>query len=178
MTRRRPHSLLILVVLIPLVALVVAGCGSSGGQATAASSSKNTSSSGSSGSTIGVSNNSKLGNVLVDSQGRTVYLFKKDTSSMSTCSGACATQWPPVISKGKPSAGTGVTASMLGTTTRSDGSNQVTYNGHPLYTYIGDQSAGDTSGQGLNFFGGEWYVVTPAGNANTTSTGSSSSTGY
>jgi predicted lipoprotein with Yx(FWY)xxD motif len=178
MTRRRPHSLLILVVLIPLVALVVAGCGSSGGQATAASSSKNTSSSGSSGSTIGVSNNSKLGNVLVDSQGRTVYLFKKDTSSMSTCSGACATQWPPVISKGKPSAGTGVTASMLSTTTRSDGSKQVTYNGHPLYTYIGDQSAGDVNGQGLNFFGGEWYVVTPAGNANTTSTGSSSSTGY
>jgi len=178
MTHRRPHSLLILVVLIPLVALVVAGCGSSGGQATAASSSKNTSSSGSSGSTIGVSNNSKLGNVLVDSQGRTVYLFKKDTSSMSTCSGACATQWPPVISKGKPSAGTGVTASMLSTTTRSDGSKQVTYNGHPLYTYIGDQSAGDVNGQGLNFFGGEWYVVTPAGNANTTSTGSSSSTGY
>ena len=97
---------------------------------------------------------------------------------MSTCSGACATQWPPVISKGKPSAGTGVTASMLSTTTRSDGSKQVTYNGHPLYTYIGDQSAGDVNGQGLNFFGGEWYVVTPAGNANTTSTGSSSSTGY
>jgi predicted lipoprotein with Yx(FWY)xxD motif len=175
MTRNRPHSLLIAAVLIGLVALVVAGCGS-GGQATAASKPKTTTGGS---ATIGVSDNSSLGKILVDSQGRTVYLFQKDTGSMSTCSGACATNWPPVTTTGKPSAGTGVTASMLGATTRSDGSKQVTYNGHPLYLYSGDQSAGDTNGQGLNFFGANWYVLSPVGSTITTSSGSGgSSSGY
>jgi predicted lipoprotein with Yx(FWY)xxD motif len=128
-----------------------------------------------------VSNNSNLGKVLVDSQGRTVYLFKKDTGSMSTCSGACATDWPPVTSTGKPSAGTGVTASMLGTTARSDGSKQVTYGGHPLYLYVGDQNAGDANGQNVDAFGAKWYVLSPAGSAITGSSGSggsSSTYGY
>lgn len=176
MTRNRPLSLLTAAVAVSLVAIVVAGCGGGGGNATAAATPK-TSSGGS--ATIGVSDNSSLGKILVDSKGRTVYLFQKDTGSMSTCSGACATNWPPVTTTGKPSAGTGVSASMLGTTTRSDGSKQVTYNGHPLYLYTGDQSAGDTNGQGLNFFGANWYVLSPAGSTITTSSGSGgSNSGY
>jgi predicted lipoprotein with Yx(FWY)xxD motif len=142
---------------VALVALAVAGCGGGDDQATAASASSNNS------STIGVSDVSGLGKILVDSQGRTVYLFEKDTGSKSTCSGACAAEWPPVTTTGKPSAGNGLTASMLGTTKRSDGTTQVTYNGHPLYRYAGDNKAGDANGQNLDFFGGEWYVLSPAG---------------
>jgi predicted lipoprotein with Yx(FWY)xxD motif len=171
MTRNRSHFFLIPAVLVALVALVVAGCGGSGGEATAASKPKTMSGSS---ATVGVSDNSSLGKILVDSQGRTVYLFKKDTGSMSTCSGACATEWPPVTSTSKPTAGTGATVSMLGTTKRSDGSTEVTYNGHPLYRYAGDTSTGDTNGQGLDFFGGKWYVISPSGGAVTTSTGNSS----
>src|SRR3954452_17393080 len=157
MTRSRPHLLPISLILIALVAVVVAGCGGSGGDATAASKPKP------SGDTVAVADNGNLGKILVDSQGRTVYLFQKDTGSMSTCSGACATDWPPVTTTGKPTAGSGLTASMVGTATRSDGSKQVTYNGHPLYLYVGDQKAGDTNGQGVNAFGALWYAVSPAG---------------
>jgi predicted lipoprotein with Yx(FWY)xxD motif len=148
---------LIFLVATAIVAAVVAGCGGSDGTATAASSS------GGNSHTIAVSDSGNLGKILVDSKGRTVYLFKKDTGSMSTCSGACATEWPPVTTSAGPTAGGGLTASEVGTTTRSDGTKQVTYNGHPLYRYAGDGKAGDTNGQGLNFFGGEWYVVSPAG---------------
>ena len=120
--------------------LVVAGCGGGGNQATAASAPDD--------HRRGLAHGRRrrttasLGKILVDSKGRTVYLFQKDTGSMSTCSGACATNWPPVTTTGKPRAGTGVTASMLGTTTRSDGTKQVTYNGHPLYLYIGRPERG------------------------------------
>ena len=125
-----------------------------------------------------VANNSNLGKILVDSQGRTVYLFKKDTGSKSTCSGECAVDWPPVTAKGRPTAGSGVTASMLGTTKRSDGSQQVTYDGHPLYRYEGDQSAGDANGQGLVAFGAAWYSVSPGGSQITTASSGSGSRGY
>jgi predicted lipoprotein with Yx(FWY)xxD motif len=172
MSRKKPVSLIIAVVLVPLVALVVAGCGDGGGDATAASSSMTA---GGGSGTIRVSDNSSLGKLLVDSKGRTVYLFQKDTGAMSTCSGACASEWPPVTTGGKPTAGDGVTASMLATTMRSDGSRQVTYNGHPLYLYAGDQNPGDTAGQGLNFFGGLWYAGSPSGNPITKSSGSGSS---
>jgi predicted lipoprotein with Yx(FWY)xxD motif len=148
---------LISLVAIALVAAVVAGCGGGNNTATAASSQSGGS------HTIAVSNNGNLGKILVDSKGRTVYLFQKDTGSMSTCSGACATDWPPVTTTGKPTAGSGLTASMVGTTTRSDGTKQVTYNGHPLYQYVGDQKAGDTNGQGVSAFGARWYAVSPAG---------------
>ena len=106
----------------------------------------------------------KLGPVVVNSAGRTLYLFEKDKSPKSTCSGECANDWPPLMASGKPAADTGVKASMLGTTKRSDGKEQVTYNGHPLYTFTGDQNPGDTSGQGVNAFGACWYVVSTAGN--------------
>ncbi len=83
---------------------------------------------------------------------------------MSACGGACASVWPPLMTTGKPTAGPGVTASKLGTTKRSDGATEVTYNGHPLYTYAGDSAPGQTSGQGLDDYGAEWYVLAAGGN--------------
>jgi len=159
-TRNNTLSLLMALAAIALAGLAVAGCGGGGDQATAASGSSTTAASS---GTIGVSDNGDLGKILVDAQGRTVYLFQKDTGPTSTCSGACAADWPPITTTGKPTAGSGVTGSMLATTKRSDGTTQVVYNGHPLYRYIGDQNAGDTNGQNVNAFGAEWYALSPAG---------------
>lgn len=170
MTRRKPHAILAGAAVIPLVALAVAGCGGSNDNGTANAATPKTKTG--QAATIGVESRGSLGKILTDTQGRTVYLFQKDTSTTSTCSGACATQWPAVTTKGKPTVGSGLTASKVGTTKRSDGSQQVTYNGHPLYRYIGDQNAGDVNGQGINAFGANWYVVSPAGAANTTQSGS------
>ena len=105
----------------------------------------------------------KLGMVLVDGSGRTLYLFEKDQPNQSTCAGACAAAWPVDHSSGTPKTGSGVQASLLGTINRSDNTTQVTYNGHPLYYYSGDSQAGQQNGQGLNAFGAAWYVVAPAG---------------
>jgi predicted lipoprotein with Yx(FWY)xxD motif len=105
-----------------------------------------------------------LGKILVDSRGRTLYLFKKDTGGKSRCSGSCAVNWPPLLATGRPAAGSGVKASKLGTTRRSDGKTQVVYNRHPLYRFVGDKKPGNTNGQGLNAFGARWFVVSPAGN--------------
>ena len=118
--------------------------------------------------------------VLVDAQGMTLYWFAIDTPSASKCSGSCATYWPPV--KGPLTAGSGVTGT-LGTITRSDGTKQVTYMGHPLYTYIGDTSAGQNKGNGKNLSGGLWYEMTvsgstPAPNAGSTATATSGGGGY
>jgi predicted lipoprotein with Yx(FWY)xxD motif len=104
-----------------------------------------------------------LGNVLVDSQGRTLYRFLADQGTTSECSGACATNWPPLEASGKPTAGKGADPSMIGTTARSDGGTQVTYNGHPVYTFMGDKKAGDTNGEGLVAFGAGWFALSPAG---------------
>jgi predicted lipoprotein with Yx(FWY)xxD motif len=105
----------------------------------------------------------KLGMVLVDGSGRTLYLFEKDQPDQSACSGACAAAWPVDHSGGTPKAGSGVKASLLGTIKRSDNTTQVTYNHHPLYYYSGDSQAGQQNGQGLNAFGATWFVVAPAG---------------
>jgi predicted lipoprotein with Yx(FWY)xxD motif len=105
----------------------------------------------------------KLGTFLVDGKGRTVYLFQKDKTSKSTCSGACAANWPPLLTTAKPSGGGGARKSLLGTTKRSDGKTQVTYNGHPLYRFVGDAAPGDTNGQGVNAFGARWYAVASSG---------------
>jgi predicted lipoprotein with Yx(FWY)xxD motif len=110
-----------------------------------------------------VVSNTDLGDILTDGSGRTLYLFRKDSGRRSECDGACADQWPPLTVDGRPSAGRGVEQSLVGTTRRSDGSTQVTYNGHPVYRFEGDQSRGDTAGQGLNAFGAAWYVLSPAG---------------
>jgi predicted lipoprotein with Yx(FWY)xxD motif len=156
---------------VPLAALTIAACGGNGNTATAAKpAAPKTSSEGS--ATIGVASNGQLGKILVDSQGRTIYLFQKDTGTKSTCTGACATAWPPVRATGKATVGAGLITAKLGTTPRSDGKPQVTYNGHPLYLYAPDTQAGDTNGQGVNGFGALWYVLSPAGNA-ITSSGSS-----
>ena len=158
MIRRKTLSLLAAAAAVALVALVVAGCGGGDDVATAASKPSGGS------ATIGVSEVGGLGKILVDSKGRTVYLFEKDTGPTSTCFGACASAWPPVTVTGMPSAGAGVMKSMLGTTKRPDGTMQVTYNGHPLYLYQGDSGPGDTTGQNVDGFGAEWYVLSPAGN--------------
>jgi len=101
-----------------------------------------------------------LGAFLVDSRGRTLYLFLADTPTRSACTGGCAENWPPLLTSGAAQAGEGVDASKLGTLAREDGTTQVTYNGHPLYYFAGDAQAGDTHGQGI---GGKWYLVSPAG---------------
>ena len=106
---------------------------------------------------------SALGRTLVDGQGRTLYLFEADRAGRSECHGGCATAWPPYLSGGTPQAGTGVTGSLLGTTTRGDGGTQVTYSGHPLYYYVGDAEPGDDAGQSLDQFGAKWYVLGPNG---------------
>ena len=119
-----------------------------------------------------------LGKVLVDARGRTLYLFEKDKLGRSACYGACATYWPPLGSSAKPRAARGVRASLLGVTRRTDGKRQVTYAGHPLYTFSLDTRAGQTSGQGLTDFGGSWNAVAASGRAvkSTASSGSSGGT--
>jgi predicted lipoprotein with Yx(FWY)xxD motif len=107
--------------------------------------------------------NSPLGRILVDSKGITLYDFVQDKSTKSTCYGACAALWPPLITKGKPIAGHGVRASLLGTTKRKDGKLEVTYNGHPLYYFVTDRKPGQTTGQGVNQFGAPWWVLSAAG---------------
>jgi predicted lipoprotein with Yx(FWY)xxD motif len=106
---------------------------------------------------------SSLGRILVNGSGRTLYLFEKDTRGRSSCRGQCASYWPPLLTTGRPVAGTGVNRSLLGTTRRPDGKTQVTYAGHPLYRFVQDRRAGDTSGEDLRFFGAAWYVVSPSG---------------
>jgi predicted lipoprotein with Yx(FWY)xxD motif len=105
----------------------------------------------------------KLGMVLVNSRGHTLYLFAKDKNGASACSGNCARFWPPLLSSGKPTAGSGVKRSLLGKTRRSDGRMQVTYNRHPLYTFALDKKAGQTAGQGNLAFGARWYAVSASG---------------
>jgi predicted lipoprotein with Yx(FWY)xxD motif len=121
-----------------------------------------------------------LGTVLVDARGRTLYLFDKDKRGKSACYGACAAYWPPLLSSAKPRQGKGVRASLLGLTTRTDGKRQVTYAGHPLYRFIGDKQAGQTTGEGLTDFGAAWDAIAASGRAvePTTSDSTGASSGY
>jgi predicted lipoprotein with Yx(FWY)xxD motif len=143
--------------LLMLVALggtivMLAGCGSS-----------KSSSSNSGGTTDVKLASSKLGKILVDRSGRTLYLFEADKNGKSTCSGGCAATWPP-LTVGSPSGADGVDGGALATTTRADGTQQVTYHGHPLYYYAGDgKTSGSTKGEGLDTFGGSWYAVDGGG---------------
>lgn len=100
----------------------------------------------------------------VDSQGRTLYLLQKDSGTTSSCTGACAAAWPPLRSSGNPVVLGAANASLVGTTARSDGKPQATYNGHPLYSFVMDTKSGDANGEGLTAFGGTWFAVSPAGN--------------
>jgi predicted lipoprotein with Yx(FWY)xxD motif len=106
---------------------------------------------------------SKFGQILVDSKGITLYDFPPDKAGASTCYGACAALWPPFTTNAKPIAGHGVRAALLGTTKRKDGKLEVTYNHHPLYYFVSDRKAGQTTGQGVNQFGAPWWVISAAG---------------
>ena len=118
-----------------------------------------------------------LGKVLVDARGRTLYLFENDKRGKSACYGACAAYWPPLLSTVKPRPGKGVRASLLGLTKRTDGKRQVTYAGHPLYTFVGDKRATQTTGEGLTDFGAAWDVVSATGRAVEPTTSDSGGTG-
>jgi predicted lipoprotein with Yx(FWY)xxD motif len=166
---RRP-----LVVLVALAAAgaLAAGCGSSNSGSGGSSSGGGgiyggggpTSTSGGQPSVAMVTAAStKLGMILVDGGGRTLYLFAKDQPNQSACDGACVAAWPVDQSSATPKAGGGVKASLLGTISRGDGTTQVTYNGHPLYYYSGDSGAGQQNGQGVDAFGAGWFVVSPTG---------------
>jgi predicted lipoprotein with Yx(FWY)xxD motif len=165
---------------VAAVAFAVAGCGGSSGShhasaygapaATSTASSPGAygaapvaSAKGSGGRSIQLAS-SKLGKILVDSKGDTLYLWQADKGTASTCVGACASAWPPLTTTGKPVAGPGLSASKLGTTKRQDGTTEVTYNGHPLYTFVGDRAPGQTVGEGNQGFGAEWDVLSAAGN--------------
>jgi predicted lipoprotein with Yx(FWY)xxD motif len=165
MTRSKPITFLAGAAAVPIVALAVTGCGGGASASTSSARASNIPTSAPKAKTIAAVHaaNSRLGKILVDSHGRTLYLFKKDKGKKSACFGSCAQFWPPLRAHGKPKAGSGAKASLLGTTKRSDGAAQVTYNGHPLYQFVMDKKAGDTNGEGVTAFGGTWFAVSPAG---------------
>lgn len=104
-----------------------------------------------------------LGLVLVDSRGRTLYGFQKDRGTESSCYGTCAQAWPPLLTEGEPQPSNGTSDVKLGTAERRDGAVQVTYAGHPLYTYAGDRRPGEANGHDVSQFGAEWYALTSSG---------------
>jgi predicted lipoprotein with Yx(FWY)xxD motif len=153
---------------IPLAsALLVAACSSAassspsapGSSAAAAGSSASSSATG----TVITTHAGSAGAFLTDGSGRAVYLWAKDGMNMSACSGACAAAWPPVPATGTLTATGGAKASDLGTITRPGGTRQATYDGHPLYYFVGDSAAGQTNGQGSDNFGAKWWLVAPSG---------------
>jgi predicted lipoprotein with Yx(FWY)xxD motif len=170
MPRSRHLSFLASAGIVALGSVALVACGGSGGTAqspvyggSASTTSQQSASQTTSGKVTTAS--TSLGTVLVDSQRRTLYLFKADQGTKSACSGACASAWPPLRTSGKPTVGGGAEASKLGTTPRSDGRPEVTYDGHPLYTYTGDSKPGDVNGQGLTAFGAAWFAVSTSGSA-------------
>ena len=140
---------------LPLAVLALAGCGGNASHALPTTNDGRPAS-------VGVASTG-LGNVLVDRQGRTLYLFARDSGTTSACAGVCAVNWPPLRVRGTPLVGSGAKASDVGKTTRPDRISQLTYNGHPLYTFVNDKKPGDTNGEGINAFGGSWFAVSPAG---------------
>lgn len=168
--------------LLALLAVVIAGCGggssststsesesgtkesasseSSAGSRYGGSDNKSASSESSGGSAAVISlGHTKVGMVLVDSNGMTLYDFHKDKGTTSSCYGPCAEGWPPVLSEGEPTVGNGASASKLGTTERKDGTMQVTYAGHPLYTFVEDKKPGEAHGNDVKAFGASWYAL-------------------
>ena len=140
---------------LSLAVLALAGCGGNASQELPTTSDGRP-------ATIGVES-TDLGDILVDRQGRTLYLFERDSGTMSACTGACAANWPPLHVRGTPLAGSGAEPSVIAKTARPDGKSQLTYNGHPLYRFVNDRKPGDTNGEGINAFGGSWFAVSPAG---------------
>jgi predicted lipoprotein with Yx(FWY)xxD motif len=172
-SRRTPKLHLAGVAALATAALIVAGCGSASSSSSqaataataAAPATSSTAAASASGGTAISTTKGSAGTFLVGPNGRAIYLWVADTGDKSSCSSACAQAWPPVTTSGKPTAGAGVAAGDLGTTMRSDGSEEVTYKGHPLYYFVADKSAGQTKGQGSNSFGAKWWLVAPSGSA-------------
>ena len=170
--RTRTYPLALLAVL-GAIALAVAGCGGGsdnsgspysgkggggyGGQKNASSTAPSAAESGN--AVVSLGSVQKLGMVLVDSNGMTLYDFHKDKGATSSCYGACAEGWPPLLTEGGPQAGNGASAAKLGTSERKDGTTQVTYAGHPLYTFVADKKPGEANGNDISAFGAEWYAL-------------------
>jgi predicted lipoprotein with Yx(FWY)xxD motif len=158
-TRLRRSALRsVAVATMAVIAVSVTACGSSSNNTTS-SSTKSSTATGK--ATLKIIQVSGYGKVLGTAAGKPVYLLTSDPSNGSSCTGGCATQWPPLTAPSKPTAGTGVNSSMLSTFKRSDGTTQVSYNGHALYTYTGSTAG---SGAGLAEYGGDWYLVSASGN--------------
>ena len=160
-----------------LVASAIAGCGSGSSYDSTPSTGAAKPASSSAAATVDAKR-TPLGTVVVDGGGRTLYVFAKDTGPKSTCSGACASNWPPFTASSAPRAGTGVAASALSLVKRDDGRRQVTLDGHPLYFFGGDRSPGQANGQGSDAFGAKWFVVSPSGRSVTGSASAGGSSGY
>ncbi|MFL5896397.1 MAG: hypothetical protein ACJ76Z_14950 [Thermoleophilaceae bacterium] len=143
------------------VALIIAGCGGGSGYGTSSPTAGAAKATG--GAPVDVITDPKLGKIIVDAKGRTLYDFVIDKGTTSVCYGACASLWPPYTTTGAPKAGPGVASSLIGTAKRRDGTSEVTYAGHPLYYYAPDQQRGQISGQALDQFGAPWYALTPGG---------------
>jgi predicted lipoprotein with Yx(FWY)xxD motif len=146
--------------LLAALTMAAAACGGNNNQSSeiaATAAPTTTAAQGASGTTVAVTS-SKLGNILVDGDGRTLYAFTKDKGDQSACSGGCATNWPALT--GTATAGTGVQASLLSTSMQANGDSQVTYGGRPLYYFAGDAKPGDTNGQGV---GNLWFALTADG---------------
>src|SRR5215469_10532152 len=151
------------------VALLAAAACSSGGSSSGSTSSSAAAPAGSAASsTVITTKTSSGGSFLTNGAGRSVYLFMADSTGKSTCDGACASAWPPVIASGQPTASGSAQASDLATITRSDGTKQVTYDGHPLYYFVCDTGPGTDKGQGIDGFGAKWWLVAPTGSSITT----------
>ena len=158
-----------------IAVLAAAGCGSSnsssssggaygsGGESTASTNASSKPSGTSGVAVVSVASAPKLGQIVVDSKGFTLYDFHKDKGTKSSCYGACASVWPPLTSEGTAQAKGGAVASMLGTTKRTDGTIQVTYAGHPLYTYTADTKPGEANGNDFSSYGAQWYALKPNG---------------
>jgi predicted lipoprotein with Yx(FWY)xxD motif len=153
------------------VALLAAACSSGSGTSSSQGAAAG-STAGGSGATVIKTASSSAGTILTDGSGRAVYLWVADSNGKSVCSGACAGAWPPVMASGTVTVSGSAKSSDLGSTTRSDGSKQVTYNGHPLYYFVGDAGSGTASGQGSDQFGAKWWLVSPAGSDVTASVSS------
>ena len=142
--------------LVGLVAITAVACAGGGPTASAGDGSEAAAT-----ATVAVADSDR-GSILVDAEGQTLYVFSNDTGSESTCYDDCATNWPALAADGEPTAGDGVDAALLATTERTDDTTQVTYNGHLLYYFAGDEAPGDTNGQNV---GDVWFVVSPEGEA-------------
>lgn len=156
-----------------VAALGVAGCGDDNGNSGGVYGGKGgsgtggeqttTAAGGGEAASVSLASVPKLGFVLVDSKGFTLYDFHKDKGTESACYGACAKVWPPLLTTGEPQPSNGASAAKLGTTKRKDGAVQVTYAGHPLYTYASDTKPGEANGQDIDSFGAEWYALQGSG---------------